>query len=93
MLEKNSDGSKWITLKKGILVFKPYSRVRFYFPKAGILKGFKGFVNCRFRIRRGYKNKLVWTIRFPFFYWERDNNNWYFGNNTFYLWGNVLRAE
>ena len=93
MVKENNEGSNWIEITKATVLFKPYSRTRFYYPKAGLLKGLQGFKNCRFKIKRGNKNKLVWNIRLPFFYWERDNNSWKFGNNSIYLWWHTARVR
>jgi hypothetical protein len=93
-IDSNSDGSSWIQITKSILLFRTYSEVRFWAPKAGIKHwfGLRMMCNCRFRIFKGYK-QINWQIRLPFFYWERDNNSWCFGTNKIYLWWHVARTN
>ena len=91
-IESNRDGSRWITIRKNLLLFIPYKRTKFFFPKAPRFKKFYGFVNCRFRIWKGnnferlnIKNLRVF-IRLPFFYWDKHNCGWEFGLPGIYLW-------
>ena len=72
-IKSNRDGSKWIEITKALLLFKPYSKVKFYFKEAPRFKGLYGYKNCRFKIHfANFKNKglisnLRVFIRLPFF--------------------------
>lgn len=94
IIKSNSDGSKWIEITKALLLFMPYSKTRFWYPKLGIKQwfGLKLMSNCRFKI---YWNKqwkyFHWLIRLPGFYWEKTNGGWEFGLNNCYLWWHKAR--
>jgi hypothetical protein len=63
------------------------SKVRFYFPKAGLFKGFKGLCNIRFIIRPHKQFQcFYWLIRLPFFYWERNGGGVSIGLPNLYMW-------
>lgn len=91
-IEKNRDGSKWITIKKNFILFIPYRRTQFFFPKAPGFTKFYGLQNCRFSIWK-YDDNKRWSIknlrtyiRLPFLFWEKHNCGWRFGLTGIYLW-------
>lgn len=63
------------------------TKIRFYFPEAGKIKGLKGLINMRFRIKPHIIFKyFYWIIRLPFFYWERSITGYKFGIPNLYIW-------
>lgn len=88
-IKSNSDGSKWLEIKKNLLLFKPYNRTQVICWKA---KGKLKFCNFRFKIYKFRKEErmsprnLRCFIRLPFFYWHKHNGGWEIGLPNLYLW-------
>lgn len=80
--------NKDILNKTELLIVKYYGRdkLRFYFPKAGLINGLQGLRNIRFSI----KLHLHWYnhvfIRLPFFYFEKNNFDYKIGLPNLHLW-------
>lgn len=83
------DGHTAYSFKRGKFVLMQYTKdkVRFYFPKAGIVNGLKGLKNIKFRIKPHREFRYWhWTFRLPFFYWNKDNGGFKIGLPNLYLW-------
>jgi hypothetical protein len=83
---KNKENTVYEFNKK-LVVIKEHSRVKFYFPKNGLIKGLKGLCNIRFCIYPHHAWQYFhWLIRFPGFYWEKNNGGFSIGCNSLFLW-------
>jgi len=81
------EGQTVYELKKNLVIIKNHNKTRFYFPKAGLIKGLKGLCNIRFIIRPNKTWQYFhWLIRLPFFYCEKNNGGFWIGTNGMYLW-------
>ena len=55
-------------IHKKLVVIKNIDKVRFYFPKAGLIKGLRGLCNIRFSIKPHKQWQYFhWLIRLPGF--------------------------
>jgi hypothetical protein len=74
-------------INKKLVIIKQHDKVKFYFPKAGLIKGLKGLCNIRFIIHPNRSWQYFhWLIRLPGFYWEKNNGGFWIGTNSLYLW-------
>lgn len=75
--------SVYAITKKKIFIKKTESKVQFFFKVKGKIK----ILNFKFSIRPHRQWKYFhWLIRFPFFYWEKNNGGFEIGLPNFYLW-------
>lgn len=74
-------------VNKKLFLVKHYgeSKTKFYFPKAGIIKGLLGFKNVRFQLNPRIHWYSHYFIRFPFFYFEKSNFEWKLGLPNLYF--------
>ena len=101
LFQTTRDGAKWISITPALLfwIVPKGHRCKFIIKSDNWRYRLYGLCNCRFRIWM-YQSHKPWStknlrvfIRLPFFYWEKSNGGWEFGNNTFYLWWHEMRVK